>query len=66
MTSLEPTTPATVRVRLARIAERVVPKERVRLGKETEVSEQQVSEEVRKERIEADGEIAEGGERHDR
>jgi len=36
---------------------RVVPKERVRLGKETEVSEEQVSEEVRKERVEAEGEI---------
>jgi uncharacterized protein (TIGR02271 family) len=36
---------------------RVVPKERVRLGKETEVSEEEVSGEVRKERIEAEGEI---------
>jgi uncharacterized protein (TIGR02271 family) len=42
---------------------RVVPKERVRLGKETEVSEQQVSEQVRKEQIEAEGEIAEGDRR---
>ena len=34
---------------------RAVPKERVRLDKETVVEEQQVSEEVRKEQIEADG-----------
>ena len=34
---------------------RTVPKERVRLDKETVVEEQQVSEEVRKERIEAEG-----------
>jgi uncharacterized protein (TIGR02271 family) len=36
---------------------RVVPKERVRLGKETVTGEQEVSEEVRKERIEAEGAI---------
>jgi uncharacterized protein (TIGR02271 family) len=35
----------------------VVPKERVRLDKETHVEEQQVSEEVRKERIEAEGDV---------
>ena len=34
---------------------RTVPKERVRLGKETTTEERQVSEEVRKERIEAEG-----------
>lgn len=34
---------------------RAVPKERVRMGKETVTEEQQVSEEVRKEQIEADG-----------
>jgi uncharacterized protein (TIGR02271 family) len=34
---------------------RAVPKERVRLGKETVTDEQQVSDEVRKERIEVDG-----------
>lgn len=39
------------------VEKRAVPKERVRLDKETEVSEQEVSEEVRKERIEAEGEI---------
>ena len=33
---------------------RVVPKERVRLDKETVVDEQTISEEVRKEQIEAD------------
>lgn len=37
------------------IEKRVVPKERVRLGKETVSEEQTVSEEVRKEQIEADG-----------
>jgi len=42
---------------------RVVPKERVRLGKETEVSEEEVSEEVRREQIETEGEIAEGSRR---
>jgi uncharacterized protein (TIGR02271 family) len=36
---------------------RVVPKERVRLGKETVTGEQEVNEEVRKERIETDGDI---------
>jgi hypothetical protein len=34
-----------------------VPKERVRLDKETEVTEQQVSKEVRKEEIETEGDI---------
>jgi hypothetical protein len=34
-----------------------VPKERVRLEKDTETGEKQVSEEVRKERIEAEGDI---------
>ena len=37
------------------VEKRTVPKERVRLDKETVVEEQQVSEEVRKERIEAEG-----------
>jgi uncharacterized protein (TIGR02271 family) len=37
------------------VEKRTVPKERVRLAKDTEVDEQQVSEEVRKERIESDG-----------
>jgi uncharacterized protein (TIGR02271 family) len=36
---------------------RVVPKERVRLGKETVTTDEEVSEEVRKERIEAEGDI---------
>jgi len=39
------------------VEKKAVPKERVRLGKETEVTEEQVSEEVRKERIEAEGDI---------
>jgi uncharacterized protein (TIGR02271 family) len=37
---------------------RVVPKERVRLGKETVTGEQEVSEEVRKERIETEGDVS--------
>jgi uncharacterized protein (TIGR02271 family) len=41
------------------VEKRTVPKERVRLDKDVETSEETVSEEVRKERIEADGE-AEG------
>ena len=36
---------------------RVVPKERVRLGKETVTGEQEVSEEIRKERIETEGDV---------
>jgi uncharacterized protein (TIGR02271 family) len=39
------------------VEKRVVPKERVRLDKEVEQGEQQVSEEVRKEQIEAEGDI---------
>ncbi|HEY6549873.1 MAG TPA: PRC and DUF2382 domain-containing protein [Solirubrobacterales bacterium] len=39
------------------VEKKTVPKERVRLGKETETTEEEVSEEVRKERIEAEGEI---------
>src|SRR5687767_9585430 len=38
------------------VEKRAVPKERVRLDKETEVEEQQVSESLRKEEIEVDGE----------
>jgi uncharacterized protein (TIGR02271 family) len=38
------------------VEKRTVPKERVRLEKDTEVGEETVSEEVRKERIEAEGE----------
>jgi len=37
------------------VEKRVVPKERVSLGKETVTEEREVSEEVRKEQIEADG-----------
>lgn len=37
------------------VEKRAVPKERVRLGKETTTDEREVSEEVRKERIEAEG-----------
>ncbi|HKO39300.1 MAG TPA: PRC and DUF2382 domain-containing protein [Solirubrobacterales bacterium] len=40
------------------VEKKAVPKERVRLDKETEVSEEQVTEEVRKERIEAEGDIS--------
>ena len=39
------------------VEKRTVPKERVRLDKEVEVEEQEVSEEVRKERIEAEGDV---------
>jgi uncharacterized protein (TIGR02271 family) len=39
------------------VEKRAVPKERVRLGKETVVDEQTVTEEVRKEQIEADGDL---------
>jgi uncharacterized protein (TIGR02271 family) len=39
------------------VEKRAVPKERVRLDKDTVADEQQVSEEVRKERIEADGDV---------
>ena len=39
------------------VEKKTVPKERVRLGKETEITEEEVSEEVRKERIETEGEI---------
>jgi uncharacterized protein (TIGR02271 family) len=39
------------------VEKKAVPKERIRLGKETETTEEQVSEDVRKEQIEAEGEI---------
>jgi uncharacterized protein (TIGR02271 family) len=39
------------------VEKKAVPKERVRLGKETELSEEQVTEQVRKERIEAEGDV---------
>jgi uncharacterized protein (TIGR02271 family) len=39
------------------VEKKAVPKERVRLDKETEVTEEQVTEEVRKEQIEAEGDI---------
>jgi uncharacterized protein (TIGR02271 family) len=39
------------------VDKRTVPKERVRLDKETETGEEQISEEVRKERIEAEGDL---------
>lgn len=41
------------------VEKRVVPKERVRLDKETVSEERQVSDEVRKEQIEADGDVEE-------
>ncbi len=40
------------------VDKQVVPKERVRLGTETVTTDQEVTEEVRKERIETDGDIA--------
>lgn len=40
------------------VEKKAVPKERVRLDKETEVSEQQVNEQVRKEQIETEGDIS--------
>jgi uncharacterized protein (TIGR02271 family) len=43
------------------VEKRVVPKERVRMGKDTHTDEAQVSDEVRKERIEADGDVGETG-----
>jgi len=39
------------------VEKKAVPKERVRLDKETEIAEEQVSEQVRKEQIEAEGDI---------
>jgi uncharacterized protein (TIGR02271 family) len=41
------------------VEKRVVPKERVRMGKDTRTDDAQVSEEVRKEQIEADGDVGE-------
>jgi uncharacterized protein (TIGR02271 family) len=40
------------------VDKQVVPKERVRLGKETVTTDQEVTEEVRKERIETDGDVS--------
>ena len=40
------------------VDKRAVPKERVRLGKETQVDEQEVTEEVRKEQIETEGDTS--------
>ena len=42
---------------------RAVPKERVRLDRDTVTEEETVSEEVRKERIEAEGDVTDRGER---
>jgi uncharacterized protein (TIGR02271 family) len=39
------------------VEKRAVPKERVRMGKEARTDDAKVSEEVRKERIEADGDV---------
>jgi len=39
------------------VEKRTVPKERVRLGKEVETGEEQISEEVRKEQIETEGDV---------
>ena len=41
------------------VEKRVVPKERVRMGKDTRTDEAEISEEVRKEQIEADGDVGE-------
>jgi uncharacterized protein (TIGR02271 family) len=41
------------------VEKRVVPKERVRMGKDTRTEDAQVSEELRKEQIEADGDVGE-------
>jgi uncharacterized protein (TIGR02271 family) len=41
------------------VEKRVVPKERVRMGKDTRTDDAQVSEELRKEQIEADGDVGE-------
>ena len=41
------------------VEKRVVPKERVRMGKDTRTGDAQVSEELRKEQIEADGDVGE-------
>jgi len=43
-----------------------VPVERVKLGKETVTEEQQVSEQVRKEQIDTDGDIADNASRDQR
>ena len=40
------------------VEKRVVPKERVRMGKDTRTDDAQVSEQVRKERIETEGDVA--------
>jgi uncharacterized protein (TIGR02271 family) len=42
------------------VEKRAVPKERVRLEKDTITEERQVSDEVRKERIEAEGDVSDG------
>jgi hypothetical protein len=39
------------------VEKRTVPKERVRLGKDTVTDEREISEEVRKERIDSDGHV---------
>ncbi len=48
------------------VQKEAVPVERVKLGKETVTEEQQVSEQVRKEEIEADGDVAGGVSRDQR
>jgi uncharacterized protein (TIGR02271 family) len=40
------------------VSKRTVPKERIRLGKETETGEQEITEEVRKEQIETEGDTS--------
>ena len=45
------------------VEKRTVPKERVRLDRDTVTDEETVSEEVRKERIESQGDVADGEQR---
>jgi len=48
------------------VEKEVVPVERVKLGKETVTEEQQVNEQVRKEQIDTDGDIADNASRDQR
>ena len=48
----------TLKEEVPTVEKKVVPKERVRLGKETVTEEHQVSDEVRKEQIEAEGDVS--------
>jgi len=48
------------------VEKEVVPVERVKLGKETVTEEQQVNEQVRKEQVDTDGDIADNASRDQR